>query len=218
MKIHSFAILIIVLLSFAAGVEAQKCGPSSHKFYVLDDQGNSIKDVKFEFAEPEEGVTDKMEKFLLVNETSYTIFFGFDRPTPDGNKLVKISADGFEPFERIFYFRIAQYEAYNLILKRIGGTETARLEDLIHFTVGIEDKDKEPISGLKVVLKSADGKTFEYKTSEYGIARFDVLEGKYEIEIFSRDGFISLKREIIKISKKNDDLDIVLDDSLKPNF
>jgi hypothetical protein len=216
MKVRALTILIILLLSFCFSVEAQRC-ESSHKFYVRDNQGNLIKGVKFEFSEPEEGITDRMERFLQVDKDDYTIYFGMDRPTPEGNKLLKISAEGFEPFEREFYFQIGQYEVFNLTLKRNGSCETTRLEELVPFNVHVEDKDEEPVSGLKVILKSADGKTFKDKTGEYGSAHFEVLEGKYDIEISGGDKFTSVRRKI-EVSKKDDDLKILLEDSSKPNL
>lgn len=207
MKVLRVLVLFVLSLVFCFEVKAQICGPSKTKIYVRDSKGNIIKNVKFEFV----GLHKNYFKdgWLTFKDDAYFIYFARFKPT--GNHLLKISAEGFVTSKQTIKISEAQYQIFNLKLKREGTDEQGYFEELLWFGGGITDINEAGISKAKVILSNTNGKRIEILTDEDGGYYIEVPQGNYDIEILGTAGFASAKYENLEISRRQNHLDAILE-------
>lgn len=211
MRILNILGLFVLILIFSLNVKTQSCGPSITKIFVLDNQGNIIENVMFEFSNTDENTEYLKRRWLMFEKDVYELHFALDLPSPKGNQLLKISAVGFEAVEQTIYFRQPQYQIFSLTLKRKGSNEQSYFEELLPLEGSIRDKNEEDIAGIKVILTDIQGKKYETLTSESGHYEIPVREGIYDVEIVGAKGLASAKYEKFEITKKQYYLDAVLE-------
>jgi|GEM_PF-2947276 len=207
MRAIRFLLLFSLALFICVDVNAQICGPSKTKIYVRDNKGNLVANVKFEFI----GLSENKNwgNWLTFKDGAYFIFF--DRYKPSGNHVLKISAQGFATSEIAIRIRAAQYQIFNLILKREGVNERSYFEEILPFWGEIKDTNNAAISKAKVTLTNKDGKKLTTLTDEKGGYYIEVQEGIYDVEILGSEGFASAKYEKFEISKMQNHLDATLE-------
>jgi len=207
MRITRFLLLFLLALFICVDVNAQICGPSKTKIYVRDNKGNLVTNVKFEFV----GLSENKHwgNWLTFKDGAYFIFF--ERYKPSGNHVLKISVQGFVTSEIAIRISEAQYQIFNLILKRKGVNEHSYLQEMLLFWGEIKDANNAAISNAKVTLTNKDGRKLKTLTSEKGGYDIEVQEGIYDVEILGTEGFASAKYENFEISKMQNHLDATLE-------
>jgi len=216
MKFLQILVLVVLILGIGFVVEAQICGPSKTKIYVRDTNGNIIKDAKFEFPELDKDSDYFKREWLKFEDSAYFIYFFSGKPY--GNNLLKISAPGFVSSQQSIRITEAQYQVFNLILKRVGANDTGSFEELVPFWGQVKDTNNAGISNARVILTGKEGKKIEALTEKNGGYSIEALAGNYDFEIIGTKGFASAKYQNYEVSKNQDNLSAVLEVGSNDDF
>jgi hypothetical protein len=216
MKFWQILVLVILVFGVGSAVEAQICGPSKTKIYVRDTSGNIVKDAKFEFPELEKDSNYFKREWLKFEADAYIIYFFSGKPY--GNNLLKISAPGFVSSRQSIRITEAQYQVFNLVLGRVGTSETESFEELVSFWGEVKDTNKVGIPNARVILTGEKGEKIEVLTEKNGGYSVEALPGKYDFEFVGTKDFVSAKYQNYEVSKNQNNLSAVLEVGLNDNF
>lgn len=209
MKVLQVLVLFVLSLVFCFEVKAQICGPSKTKIYVRDNKENTIPNVKFEFLGLNKGYFK--DGWLTFKDDAYFIYFAQSDIKPYGNHSLKISAEGFETSVQTIKISEAQYQIFNLKLKREGTDEQGYFEELLWFGGKITDRNEAGISNTRIILSNRNGERIETLSDKKGGYYIEVSQGNYDIEILGTAGFASAKYENLEISGRQNHLDAILE-------
>jgi hypothetical protein len=108
---------------------------------------------------------------------------GFGGMTVKGDFLLKISAAGFEPYERRFNFPFCEIQSFELKLRPAGSTAKAEFERLFTVHGKVFDEDMKPFGNAKVVASNSDGRVYQTNSNAYGYYTFDLPKGVTTIRV-----------------------------------
>ncbi|MDT4896352.1 MAG: Carboxypeptidase regulatory-like domain [Acidobacteriota bacterium] len=100
-----------------------------------------------------------------------------------GNFLLRVSAAGFESYERQVKFPVCEIQSYELRLRPQGSTDQAQFERLLTVHGKVFDEDKKPFGNAKIEARSADGRVYQTTSNAYGYYKIDLPKGTMSIRI-----------------------------------
>lgn len=200
--------LIVLLLGFSLTARAQDedC-LYGYKIYVRDEAGKPIENARLEVS----GVTvkDKLPddvKPFLGYGGAY-IISGDEGTTVKGNFLLKVSAKGFETYERKFSFPECEYQTIELRLRAEGSTAKATFEKLSNLHGMIYDEEMKPFKGAKVEISYAGGQVLQATSNAYGFYEIDLPQGAATIRV-TGDGIADVVFENYKLEEDRPTLNV----------
>jgi Carboxypeptidase regulatory-like domain len=175
--------LIVLVFGFSLSVNAQRDCSYGFRIYVRDEAGKTIENAKHEVS----GVSqkDKLPAAFQVYFTEGAYFAGaiMRGPTIRGNFLLRVSAAGFETYERQVNFPVCEIQSYELRMRPEGSTRQALFERLFTVHGKVFDEDKKPFGNAKVEARSADGRVYQTTSNAYGYYKIDLPKGTMSIRI-----------------------------------
>ena len=186
--------LLIGGLNFAA--RAQACCPFSIKIRVLD--------------KAEKPITNA--KVFLSSEVYIDTEFDFDYGAgaykshgligvgTRGTANIKVSADGYETFEKEIYFGCGN-QSFVLKPKPKKSKNPAEFEELAYVQGMINDSNGAPVSGARVILKGENFQTEDVTEVSGYFSLTEIPNGLYTLEINTGDRYAPFKVEKFNISK-----------------
>lgn len=181
---NQILVLIGLFLGCAFSVKAQEedC-LHGFKIYVHDETGKRIEGAKLEVA----GLTEKDKLPADVKPTvGYSgayIIANDEGTTIDGNFVLKVSAAGFEPYERQIKFPVCEFQIFELKLKPKGSDAKAEFERLFNFHGKVYDEEKKPFANAKIEATYESGKVYQTTSNAYGYYEFDLPKGVANIRV-----------------------------------
>jgi hypothetical protein len=176
-------LLIVLVFGFHLSVNAQADCSYGFKIYVRDESGKTIENAKHEVS----GVSRKdilpSAVQVFIAEGAYFVRASMYGSTIQGNFLLRVSAEGFETYERQFNFPVCEIQSYELRLPPKGSSLQARFERLFTVHGKVFDEDKKPFGNAKVEARSADGRVYQATSNAYGYYKIDLPKGTMSIRI-----------------------------------
>ena len=178
-------VLIVLVLGFGFNATAQEDCVYGYKIYARDETGKPIENGKLEVS----GLNDKVK--LPPNVTYYVDKIGVYKinvtsgSTIKGAFRFKISAEGFETYERQFNFPVCAIQHFELRLPAKGSKAQASYERLFILHGKVFDEDRKPLADAKVEAKSANGRVYQTYSNQYGYYELDMPKGMATIRISS---------------------------------
>lgn len=182
-KLKRILVLVVLVLGFDFSARAQVDCIYGYKIYVRDEAGRVIGNGKLEVS----GVKTPLPfnaKYYVDQDAVYNII-GTLGATIKGDFLFRISAEGFEPFERRFNFPDCEFQRFELRLQPKGSTAQAHYERLFILQGKVFDEDKKPLGDAKVEAKSADGRVYQAYSNPYGYYQLGLPKGVATVRISS---------------------------------
>lgn len=180
-QLKGVLLLVVLVCGFNCRAEAQTDCGSGYKIYVRDEAGNAIRNGKLEvkglsFPLPGNATSyvDGEAVYNIVGEMGATI---------KGDFLFKISAEGFEPYERRFNFPVCEYQRFELRLQPKGSSAKAHYERLFILHGKVFDEEKRPLGHVKVEAKTADGRIYQTFSNQYGYYEIGLPRGVANIRV-----------------------------------
>jgi len=208
-KLKLIFTLIVLVLGFTLTAEAQDedCA-YGYKIYVRDEAGKPVENAKLEVS----GVTakDKLPdevKPFLGNDGAY-IVAGETGTTVEGNFLLRVSAKGFETYERKFSFPECEYQTIELRLHAEGSTNKATFERLSNLHGMVYDEEMKPFKGAKVEISYAGGQVLHASSNAYGFYEIDLPQGAATTIRVTGDGIADVVFENYKLDEDRPTLNI----------
>jgi hypothetical protein len=176
-----FLLVLVFGLSFTA--EAQDNCLYGFKIYVHDQTGKAIKDAKLQTT----GLTEKdklpADVKPMVSYTGAYMLAGDEGTTVEGDFLLRVSAEGFEPYERRINFPECELQIFELRLQPVGSATKASFERLFNLHGRVFDEASKPFGEAKVEATFADGRVFQATSNAYGYYEMDVPQGVANIRV-----------------------------------
>jgi hypothetical protein len=182
-RLNIFLALIVSIFGFSLSVEAQEDCIYGYRIYARDETGKVIKDAKLELSGLSE--KDKVPANLssYVDKSGVYNIHGYGDAAVEGNFLLKISAEGFETYERQFKFPACELQSFELSLRPKGSTAKADFERLFTVHGKIFDEEMKPFGNAKVEAKNSDGRVYQTYSNAYGYYTFDLPKGVTNIRV-----------------------------------
>ncbi|HUQ31265.1 MAG TPA: carboxypeptidase-like regulatory domain-containing protein, partial [Pyrinomonadaceae bacterium] len=162
--------------------------------------GRSIENAKPEVS----GLTknDKLPYAFQANFSEGAYFVGANMygSTISGNFLLRVSATGFEAYERRFNFPVCEIQRYELRLRPKGSTAKAQFVRLFTVHGKVYDEEKKPFGKARIEAVSADGRTYQATSNAYGYFEIYVPVGPTDIRV-SGDKFPDVVFDNYKVEK-----------------
>lgn len=203
--------LILALVALALGssltAAAQDDCLYGYKIYVRDEAGKPVENAKLEVS----GVTEKdklpadMKPFLGFSGAY--IITGDEGTTLDGNFLLKVSATGFETYERKFSFPECEYQTIELKLSAEGSKAKATFERLSNLHGMVYDEDMKPFGGAKVEISYTGGQVLHAASNAYGYYEIDLPRGAATVRV-TGDGIPDVVFENYKLDEDRPTLNV----------
>ena len=175
--------LIILVFGFGLSVNAQADCSYGLRIYIRDEAGKTIENAKHEVS----GVSrkDKLPAAFQMFFTEGAYFAGaiMHGSTIHGNFLLRVSAEGFESYERPVNFPVCEIQSYELRLRPKGSARQPQFERLFTVHGKVFDEDKKPFGNAKVEARSADGRVYQTASNAYGYYKIDLPKGTMSIRI-----------------------------------
>lgn len=180
---HLDKILFLFVFSFGLCAQAQEKCLYGFKIYVRDETGKTIEKAKLEAS----GLTeqDKLPADVkpTVGYSGAYILASNEGTTIDGNFVLRVSAEGFETYERQFEFPECEFQIFELKLKPKGSSAKAEFERLFNFHGRVFDEEKKPFGNAKIEVTYASGKVYQTSSNAYGYYEFDLPKGVVNIRV-----------------------------------
>jgi hypothetical protein len=181
--INIFLAFIVSIFGFSFGAEAQEDCVYGYKIYVRDEAGKLIANAKLELS----GVSEKdkvpSELSSYLDKGGVYNIHGYAAAAVEGDFLLKISAAGFETYERQFKFPACELQSYELSLRPAGSNAKADFERLFTVHGKVFDEEMKPFVNAKVEARSSDGRAYQTYSNAYGYYTFDLPKGVTNIRI-----------------------------------
>jgi hypothetical protein len=175
--------LIIPAFVLSVSVSAQKDCAYGLKIYARDEAGKEIEDGKLEVkALSPAGELPRSVKPYVDKGGVYKIV-GLRGSTVKGKFLLKISADGFDAYERQFNFPDCEIQSYELRLTAKGATARARFERLLTVHGKVFDEERKPFGNALIEARSAGGRVYRASSNAYGYFEINVPRGTINIRV-----------------------------------
>ena len=176
--------LVVLVFGFNFNIKGQEedC-VYGFKIYARDEKGKTVENAKIELAGASE--KDKLPSNLnsYVDKSGVYNVHGFGGMTVKGDFLLKISAQGFEPYERQFNFPFCEIQSFELKLRRADSTAKAEFERLFTVHGKVFDEEMKPFRNAKIEAKSSDGRIYQTYSNAYGYYTFDLPKGATTIRV-----------------------------------
>ena len=178
-------IVALTVFLFASGLNAWAQENCLHgfKIYVHDQAGKAVKGAKLEAA----GVTEKdvlpADVKPMVGYSGAYVIADDAGTTIKGDFLLKVSADGFEPYERRINFPVCELQRFELRLQPKGSKAEASFERLFNLHGTVFDEAQKPFGGANVEATFASGRVFQATSNAYGFYEMDVPEGAASVRV-----------------------------------
>jgi hypothetical protein len=176
--------LIVLVFSFNFSIKGQEedC-VYGFKIYARDETGKTVANAKIELAGATE--RDKLPSNVnsYVDKSGVYNVHGFGGATVKGDFLLKISAEGFEAYERQFNFPVCEIQSFELKLRPAGSTAKAEFERLLTVHGKVFDEDMKPFGNARVEAKRSDGRIYQTSSNAYGYYTFDLPKGVTTIRV-----------------------------------
>lgn len=192
--------LITLVFGCSLGVKAQRACGFGLNIYVRDEAGKSVENGKLEVSVS--GGKGKLPGNVVSHidkDGLYRVAAGFGS-TLKGEFVFKISAEGFETYERQFNFPVCEYQSFELRLQPKGSSAKAHYERLLILHGKVFDEEKRPLGNAKVEATSVDGRVYQTFSNPYGYYEIGLPRGLANIRI-SDDRFPSVVFDKYKIEK-----------------
>jgi hypothetical protein len=175
--------LTILVLSFSLSGKAQADCAYGFKIYVRDEAGKTIENAKPEVS----GLTkyDKLPSAFQTNFSAGAYFVGavMYGSTISGNFLLRVSAEGFEAYERRFNFPVCEIQRYELRLRPKGSMAKAQFVRLFTIHGKVYDEERKPFGNAVIEAGSADGRVYQATSNAYGYFELNVPGGAANIRV-----------------------------------
>lgn len=213
MKILQILALLFFLTSF---VKAQACGPAYLTIFVTDSNGETVRNVKFQFFDENfKNEDDYYHRGLPWSEEkhAYHSVVGFGG---NGRTGLRISAEGFENFDKVISLPIG-WITYAVKLKRIGTDEISEAAKLNRIDGQVSDLAKTGISKAGIIAVNENNEIIKTASGSNGHYEIFLRDGNYRFEVFA-DGFKKAVGQNIIVSGRDTldfNLEINEDDSAR---
>jgi hypothetical protein len=174
-------VLSVLIVGFSFSAEAQKDCSYGYKIYVRDGAGRTIENGKLEVS----GLRVPLPRnanYYVDKDGVYHIE-GLMGSTIKGEFLFRISAEGFETYERRFNFPVCEFQMFELRLQPKGSAAKALYERLFILHGKVFDEDKKPLGNAKVEARSADGRVYETFSNAFGYYEIGLPKGALNIRV-----------------------------------
>ncbi len=175
--------LTVLIIGFSLSAHAQMDCAYGFDIYVRDEAGKIIDNAKHEVS----GVSkkDKLPSAFRVSfiEGAYFVGATMYGSTIHGNFLLRVSAAGFETYERQFNFPVCEIQSYELRLLPEGSTRKPRFERLFTLHGKVFDEDRKPFGSAKIEARSADGRVYQTSSNAFGYYEIDLPIGVANIHV-----------------------------------
>jgi hypothetical protein len=180
---HKILALVILILSFSFSIEAQEDCVYGFRIYARDETGKAIENAKLEVSGSSE--KDKLPSNMnsFAEKSGVYNIHGSGGTTAEGDFLLKISAEGFETFERQFKFPVCELQSFELKLRPAGSTDKVDFERLFTVHGKVLDEDSKPFGNAKVEARISDGRVYQTFSNAYGYYTFDLPNGVATIRV-----------------------------------
>jgi hypothetical protein len=182
-KLWRILVLMVLALGFNLSAQAQEDCIYGYAIYVRDEAGKVIGNGKLEVSALTVPMPGNVSSYI-DREAIYNII-GSMGSTIKGDFLFRISAEGFEPYERRFKFPVCDIQRYELRLLQKGSTAKARYERLFILHGKVFDEDMKALGDAKVEAKSAEGRVYQTSSNQYGYYEIGLPQGVANIRISS---------------------------------
>lgn len=182
-RLDKIVALVVLALTFSVSAKAQADCSYGFEIYVRDGAGKRIEKAKLEAS----GLTDKdilpadVKPFL--NYRGAYLMAGDAGQTVNGNFLLRVSADGFETYERKFNFPECEFQIFELKLQPKGSTAKASFERLYKLHGTVYDEASKPFGDAKIEATFADGRVYQATSNAYGYYEMNVPQGVANIRV-----------------------------------
>jgi hypothetical protein len=175
--------LIAFIIGFSSSALAQEDCVYGYKIYIRDEAGKVIEKAKLELSGLSE--KDKLPSDLssYLDKGGVYNIHGYAATAVEGDFLLKISAAGFEAYERQFKFPACELQSFELSLHPTGSTAKADFERLFTVHGKVFDEEMKPFGNAKVEAKSSDGRVYQTYSNAYGYYTFDLPKGVANIRV-----------------------------------
>ena len=182
-RLDKMVALVILALAFSFSAKAQEDCLYGFKIYVRDGTGKRIENAKLEASSLAE--KDKLPddvKPRLGYSGAY-VMASDEGTTVKGNFLLRVSAEGFETYERQFNFPVCEFQIFELKLRPKDSATKASFERLVNLHGKVFDEEMKPFANAKVQATFTDGRIYQTISNAYGYYEFDVPEGVANIRV-----------------------------------
>jgi hypothetical protein len=182
-RLNILLALIVSIFGFSRSAQAQEDCVYGYRIYVRDDTGKVIQNAKLELS----GLSERDK--VPANISSYADkngvhnIHGYGAAAVEGDFLLKISAEGFETYERQFKFPACELQSFELSLHPVGSTAKADFERLFTVHGKVFDEEMKPFGNAKVEAKISDGRVYQTYSNAYGYYTFDLPKGSANIRV-----------------------------------
>jgi hypothetical protein len=175
--------LLALTFGFSLSVKAQEDCVYGFRIYVRDEAGKAIENATVEV----KGLSQKDKlppsvKPYMEKSGVYNVH-NFGGTTVDGDFLLKISAAGYEAYERPIKFPVCEMQSFELRLRPAGSNEKASFDRLYTVHGKVFDEEMKPFGNARVEARSADGRVYQTSSNAYGFYEIDLPKGVATIRV-----------------------------------
>lgn len=200
--------VLFLLLTFCVFCNAQICGPSRTKIYIVDDSGKSLLGVRLEFTDIRYDMHNLYGDWLTSKDGTYFIEFRDSKPT--GFHYLRITADGYLTSEIKIEIKEAQSQILRLVLRKHGSNKSNSFEELFQVRGRVGYSDGSPVVGAKVALSNQRGEIFAERSNDAGEYMIEAPKDNYTFDVFRPDSSLAAKYEMFRVSSGTNHVDAVL--------
>jgi hypothetical protein len=182
--LSTFLVLLTLSFGLDVGVTAQKDCIFGYKIYVRDETGKSIANGQLEVSVLDKSKLPPSISHYIDKDGIYHINAGYGS-TLKGDFLFKISAEGFQSYERQFNFPVCEIQPFELRLPPKGSKARASYERLFILHGKVFDEDRKPLKDARVEAKSAGGRIYQTYSNQYGYYELGLPKGMTTVRISS---------------------------------
>jgi len=175
--------LIISAFGFCLSARAQKDCAYGFKIYARDEAGKAIENAK-----PGVSVLSKKDTLpsafqVVFSEGAYFVGAVMYGSTIGGNFLLRVSAEGFEAYERRFNFPVCEIQRYELRLRPKGSMAKAQFVRLFTVHGKVYDEESKPFGNARIEAGSADGRVYQATSNAYGYFEIYLPGGATDLRV-----------------------------------
>ena len=183
----SCRIIFLIGLSFGVGVRvsAQVDCVYGFKISVTDEARQKAEGVMIEVTElnHKTQLPNLSDGRLPMPEGTYFVGVVGSGTTLPGDYRLRVTADGFKPFEWRFKFPVCEIQRYELRLKAEGSPGEAEFERLFTVHGKVFDEDSKPFNKASVEASVAGGKVYRALSNAYGYYEIGLPKGMANIRV-----------------------------------
>ena len=182
-KLNIVLALLALTFGFSLSVKAQEDCVYGFKIYVRDEAGKAIESAKVEVSGASENNKLPSNVSSYVEKSGVYNVHGYGGTTVKGDFILKVSAEGYEAYERKFNFPVCEMQSFELRLRPASSTEKASFERLFNLHGKVYDEEMKPLGGAKIEAKSAESRVYQTSSNAYGFYELDLPKGIATIRI-----------------------------------